>query len=145
MIRNYKLPQNNPAHATSKPSGEEALTRAAQVLSSIIGEKDSAKLYSLLKQAIKQGKSFVRIASDLTPEQIARINSSQLSGVVVAPVIQRYREDGFMAHLLGYTSSGENSQGISGLEKRYDSILKQNRTSSELTSVLDARGIAIQG
>ena len=58
-------------------------------------------LYTELKQAMKSGKPFVRIASNLTQEETARINSSQLSGVVAAPVIRRYREDGFMAHIPG--------------------------------------------
>jgi penicillin-binding protein 2 len=140
MGRNNIMPNNN-----VPGSSEEALTRAAQVLAEIIEEMDSQEIYTKLKQALKSGKSFVRIATDLKPEEADRINSSQLSGVVVAPVIKRYHEDGFLAHLLGYSSVGENSEGISGLEKLYNSILRGNTSSSELTSVLDARGIAIKG
>lgn len=159
MTRNY--PQDTSGKATAK-SGEQNLVRTTQILSGIIASRDSSHLasaenkartvptcptdlYTELKQAMKSGKPFVRIASNLTQEETARINSSQLSGVVAAPVIRRYREDGFMAHILGYCSGGQNQEGITGLENRYDNILSQNTTSHELTSVLDARGIAIQG
>jgi len=77
---------------------------------SIHGSKRTVPLLPELKQAMKSGKSFVRIAVNLTPEETARINSSQLSGVVAAPVIRRYREDGFLAHILGYCSGGQNQE-----------------------------------
>ena len=164
-----EMTRNQPQDASGKArakSGEQNLVRTTQILSDIIASGDSSHLasaesktetvegkartvptclYTELKQAMKSGKPFVRIASNLTPEETARINSSQLSGVVAAPVIRRYREDGFMAHILGYCSGGQNQEGITGLEKHYDNILRQNTTSHELTSVLDARGIAIQG
>lgn len=152
MIRNHPRATNTSEKAAAK-LGEQNLVRATQILSSIgangqrpcPGFEDSRQVYTELKQALKSGKPYVRIASNLTPEETARINSSQLSGVVAAPVIRRYREDGFLAHILGYSSGGENQEGISGLEKRYDNILCVNTTSHKLTSVLDARGIAIQG
>ncbi len=165
MTRNQ--PQdNNTSGKSGTKSGEQNLVRTTQILSDIIASGDSSHLasaesktetveskartvstclYTELKQAMKSGKPFVRIASNLTPEETARINSSQLSGVVAAPVIRRYHEDGFMAHILGYCSGGQNQEGITGLEKHYDNILRQNTASHQLTSVLDARGIAIQG
>ncbi len=142
MIRNSQDPKNS-GKAASK-SREQTLAKATQILSRISGQKNN-QLYTELKQAMGSGKPFIRIATDLTPEETARINSSQLSGVVAAPVITRYREDGFLAHILGYCSGGQNQEGVSGLEKHYDNILRKNTTSHELTSVLDARGIAIQG
>lgn len=163
MIRNNSTDSNMPWQPATE-SEEQALIRAARVLSEVTGKKDPSgetsrlasegtaktvtayqQLYRELKQALKAGKPFVRIASNLTPEETARINSSQLSGVVVAPMIRRYPDDGFMAHLLGYSSGGANNEGITGLEKRYDNILRQKTGSHTLTSVLDARGIAIQG
>lgn len=144
MMRNHPSDSSLFGQPAAK-SGEQALIRAARVLSGVSGKKDSQQLYMELKQAAKSGKPFVRIVSNLSPEQITRINSSQLSGVVVAPVIRRYPENGFLAHILGYSSVGPNNEGISGLEKRYESILRESPGSRELTSVLDARGIAIQG
>lgn len=144
MIRNHPQDTNTAEKVNSKQR-EQTLVKVTQTLSSITGQKNSQQLYTELKQAMKSGKPFVRIPADLTPAETGRINSSQLSGIVAAPVIKRYPEDGFLAHLLGYCSGGQNQEGISGLEKRYDNILRQNTTSHELTSVLDARGIAIQG
>jgi len=168
MTRNQT--QDTNTYRKAAKSAEQNLVRTTQILSGIIASGDSSHLasvenktetvesksrtvptclstdlYTQLKQAMNSGKPFVRIASNLTPEETARINSSQLSGVVAAPVIRRYREDGFMAHILGYCSGGQNQEGITGLEKHYDNILRENTTSQELTSVLDARGIAIQG
>jgi len=163
MIRHNATDTDNSWQPETK-SEEQAIIRAARVLSEVTGNKRAGtdasyiasdgnsnnvlayqQLYAELKQALKTGKPFVRIATNLTPEEIARINSSQLSGVVIAPMIRRYPDDGFMAHLLGYSSGGENNEGISGLEKFYDNILCQKTGSHTLTSVLDARGIAIQG
>lgn len=169
MIRNQPQDPNTSGKSAAK-SREQNLVRTTQILSGIIGSRDSSRLasaenktetieskirtvptylssdlYSELKQAMKSGKPVIRIASNLTPEETAHINSSQLSGIVAAPVIRRYREDGFLSHLIGYCSGGQNQEGITGLEKQFDNILRQNSTSHELTSVLDARGIAIQG
>lgn len=158
MTRNQPKDTNTSEKAAAK-SREQNLVRTTQILSGIIDGEDSSHLaskegetrtaptdlYTELKQAMKSGKPYVRIASNLTPEETARINSSKLSGVVAAPVIRRYCEDGFMAHILGYCSGGQNQEGITGLEKRFDNILSQNTASHELISVLDARGIAIQG
>jgi len=153
MTRNQTQDTNTSGKVAAK-SGEQNLVRTTQILTGIIasttqGDPEPSPcvidLYAELKQAMNSGKPFVRIASNLTPEETARINASQLSGVVAAPVIRRYREDGFMAHILGYCSGGQNQEGITGLEKHYDNILRENTTSHELTSILDARGIAIQG
>jgi penicillin-binding protein 2 len=144
MIRNHPQDSNTSEKVAAK-SREQTLVKTTQILSGISGQNDSRQLYTELKQAIKSGRPVIRVASNLTPEETARINSSQLSGIVAAPVIRRYREDGFLSHLIGYCSGGQNQEGISALEKRYDSILSENKTSHELTSVLDARGIAIQG
>ncbi len=144
MSRN-RLPDSSTSGQPAVKSEEQNLIQAARLLSEVSGGKTSQQLYSELKQAVKSGKPFVRIASNLTPEQTARINSSQLTGVVVAPVIKRYPEHGFMSHLLGYSSGGADNKGITGLEKCYDNILGANTGSQALTSILDARGIAIQG
>jgi len=144
MSRNHPSDSSTAGQPAVK-SGEQALIRAARILAEVSGNQTSQQLYKELKQAAKSGKPFVRIASNLTPEQTARINSSRLTGVVVAPVIRRYPENGFMAHLLGYSSAGANNKGITGLEKCYDNVLCENTGSQALTSILDARGIAIQG
>jgi len=102
-------------------------------------------IYKKMQTAARNGQSIMRIAVDLSSEEIARLNSAQRPGIVVAPVIKRYREDGFCAHLIGYVGTGNDSSGKTGLEKRFNKLLSGNEFSHELVSVLDARGDIIQG
>ncbi|MDD3024542.1 MAG: penicillin-binding transpeptidase domain-containing protein, partial [Syntrophomonadaceae bacterium] len=114
-------------------------------LSQALENKDDKEILQSLNYAEKNGAAFVRIAEDLTSEQINRVNSLNQSGIVIAPLSKRYRQDGFCSHILGYLSQGVNSEGQAGIEKLYEHILRQNSPSQSLTSVIDARGIAIQG
>jgi len=127
-----------------KKSDFEALE--SEINKNNMKNKTSDNILSRLNNATRLGRPFVRIASDLTDQEIQKINSSNLSGIVIAPVIKRYKQDGFCAHLLGYvTGNSTNSEGRAGIEKVYDDLLKESSSSQELTSVLDARGMAIKG
>jgi peptidoglycan glycosyltransferase/penicillin-binding protein 2 len=111
-----------------------------------IKDKMQKEIFAKLNNADRLGSPFVRIASDLTDKGIQKINSADLPGLVIAPIIKRYRDDGFCAHLLGYvTGDSTNSEGKAGIEKAYNDLLKAGSSSQELISVLDARGAAIQG
>lgn len=98
-----------------------------------------------LYQATAAGAPVVRIASNLSANEVQRINQTGLSGLVIAPEIKRYRQDGFCAHLLGYVGGGVPAHGTAGLEKQYDGILSQDSLTPQLTSIHDARGQVIQG
>lgn len=123
------------------PNLDDVAAKLAQALS----QPDSREIQQLLNQAQKTGTSLVRIADDLSSEQIERVNAQHLSGTVIAPLIKRYRQDGYGCHLLGYVSPGANSKGQAGIEKLYDHILSENTNSQALTAVIDARGVAIPG
>lgn len=123
----------------------EEFKDVAETLGTIIKDADSKEILACLDNAYKSGIPFVRVASELSDSEAALINSSQLSGIVVAPIAKRYREDGFCAHLIGYTVGKNPGEGKTGLEKKYDDFLKQKHSSQELISVFDARGLAIQG
>ena len=141
IIKAYASGQRSEDQATAK---EAALHQLAGELGKLAGIEQE-EIFSSLRDACRRQTRFVRIAADLNPAQVQLIQEQKLPGTVVAPVIKRYREDGFAVHLLGYLGGGPEGAGQAGLEKAYDALLRDNRSSAQLSSVLDARGIAIEG
>jgi cell division protein FtsI (penicillin-binding protein 3) len=91
---------------------------AAKELSSVLNVKQSAVL-SLLQSK----RSFVWIARKIAPEKAKQILSLKLEGVGTTPESRRYypgRE--IAAQLIGF--AGEDNQGLEGVEKKFDSLLK---------------------
>ncbi len=123
-------------------SQEDHYGQLASFLAQVLKNKDEQEILSVIKHEGNNAQ-LVRIDADLSSTEALRINSAHLPGLVVAPIINRYREDGFCAHLLGYTNKG--GEGQSGIEKAYQKILQGNPSSQELVSILDARGKPIQG
>ncbi len=138
----YCLPQeiSDPNGSSAQAYQEIAHFLAANLQD--INEKDTVKT---LEMANKQGSAIIRLHDDLSPSEIERIQSSRWSALVVAPVSKRYRQDGFLAHMIGYISTVGQGEGQSGLEKVYDQLLKRGGTRKELHSILDAHGQAIPG
>ncbi|PKM76048.1 MAG: hypothetical protein CVU90_14530 [Firmicutes bacterium HGW-Firmicutes-15] len=116
----------------------------ASFLAQVLKDKDEKEILREINHKGNKSK-LLRVDTDLNQAEALQINASNLPGLVVAPIIKRYREDGFCAHLLGYASKGEGGEGQSGIEKAYEKTLKGNHSSQELVSILDARGKAIQG
>jgi penicillin-binding protein 2 len=119
------------------------LKKTARFLADVIPDLNSGDVYNDLDKAATSKIPYLRIKSDLSSEQTERINSSGISGLVVAPIAKRYEPRGFCTHLIGYV--GGSNEGKAGLEKLYDDILIQKNSSQQLVSVLDARGMAIRG
>lgn len=138
----------NTNHSTneldSQTVNEQIYFGLATYLAQTLVTKDVQAILKDIKTA-KPGAQFIMLHNDLSHSEAERINSVQKVGLVIAPFINRYQEDGFCAHLLGYASKGEGGQGQSGLERTYNDILQSNSSSQELVSVVDARGQAIQG
>lgn len=132
---------------SSSPTGSDNQDRDEVMykLGSILYTRNVDGIKSTLQQAIATGKPVVRLVSDLTTDEVRRINASGLAGLIVAPEIKRYRPDGFAVHLLGYVGGGNPVQGLAGLEKYYDSLLHEQNQAARLTSIQDARGLAIKG
>lgn len=123
----------------------EQFERTAQFLARVLPDLNPNEIYARLTSAAAQNTPFVRIKSGLTSSQISKINAAQISGLVVAPITKRYASPGLGAHVLGYVSPAGRNEGQAGLEKMYNDILSQHQSSQQLVSVLDARGMAIQG
>lgn len=134
--------------AYSSPDGEtesaqEAFSLVAKLLGEAISDRSALQIKQQLAGAYLKGDSFVRIATDLKPAEVKKINSYGLSGVIVAPITKRYGEHPLCTHIMGYVNG--DGQGASGVELLYNNILKQNPSFQLLTSVQDAKGKAIEG
>ena len=134
----------NGGQAGDQTSKDKLWQDLAKFLAQVLKNKDEQEILAEIKNA-STGTQFARIDDNLSSQEIEKIDAAHQAGLVIAPVIDRYREDGFCAHLLGYASKGANGEGQSGIEKAYNNILQGNHSSQELVSVLDARGKPIQG
>ncbi|SHG81401.1 peptidoglycan glycosyltransferase [Thermosyntropha lipolytica DSM 11003] len=123
---------------------ERAVGSAARILAHILKDRSYDDIYNKLEKGIKRQDTFIRLFDDLSEAEREKINRSAPAGMVVAPVIKRYRSDGFCCHVLGYINGSEN-RGVSGIEYFYNDVLSEYPNSEELTSVLDARGKVITG
>ena len=138
----YCLPQAIPVHNGSQ---EQGCREIARFLATNLKEINENEILNALEISSKQGSALIKLYSDLSPTEAERIQSSQWSALVVAPVAKRYRQDGFLAHLLGYVSMVSPGEGQAGLEKVYDQLLRRGGAKQELNSILDARGKTIPG
>ena len=74
-------------------------------------------------RALKKKRPFVWIARKISPDKANRIKALKLAGIGFTKESGRYypvREIG--SHLIGF--SGEDNQGLEGLERKYDRLLK---------------------
>lgn len=126
-------------------SREAAFAQVQSLLAPYLTEESNQEIKNSANQVMTQNQSPVRIASNLDNEEVKALRGLDMQGVIVAPIIKRYREDGFMAHLLGYVGPREDNSGQSGIEKNYDQILANAASEPELVSIVDARNSVIPG
>lgn len=141
----YCLPRDIKSNSSIPPNDEQRIADASKILAACLKDTNRTEIQLKLYKANEAGEGIIRIAIDMEQEEIEAINNSGLIGVMTAPVLKRYREDGFCAHLLGYVGKGEDSSGKAGLEKLYNNLLTGSDPGQEIVSVQDARGITIQG
>lgn len=141
----YCLPRDIQLRGSQYSREDESLSEAAETLAGCLKSLSSQDIYLALKEARDNGKGIIRLAAELDPEEVQAVNDSGLNGVIAAPLLKRYRDDGFLSHVLGYVGKGADNSGKAGLEKMYDQVLKGNTSSQQIVSVQDARGISIQG
>ena len=86
---------------------------------------------------LQSNRSFVWVKRKISPDEVERIKASALEGVGFITEARRYYPDKEIgAHLIGF--AGADNQGLEGLEKRYNSILKGPQ--HPLVQERDARG-----
>ncbi|NLB53610.1 MAG: penicillin-binding protein 2 [Syntrophomonadaceae bacterium] len=143
-LTNYQNSQAVYFLITRETAQPHNLQTVAHALADALGNVSPQEVLKRIEDSKESGAPFVRIAFDLTTEQIARIKLSGQTGIVVAPISKRYSNEGFAAHIIGYVSV-DGLRGQAGLEKSFDDILQKDRFEQELVTVLDARGMVIQG
>lgn len=141
----YCLPRAIGLSGSTYRQEEERIAEAAETLAGCLKGIASAEIRSALKEANDNGPGIIRLAADLEQEEIQAVQDSGLKGVVAAPMLKRYRNDGFLVHVLGYVGKGADSSGKAGLEKMYDEVLQGSASGQEIVSVQDARGTTIKG
>ncbi len=141
----YEIIKNYPNIGANNFSGEEIFYQLALDLSQKVKILNEKELIEKLNEAKKKGNSLVRLVRSLSTEDIKLINQSNISGLAIAPLINRYEPSGFCQHILGYVKNAEDSIGVAGIEKEYDNALGKSRASPQLISIRDAKGTAIQG
>lgn len=110
---------------------------AARKLSPILGIGSRHLL-----RALGSAQPFVWLKRRVEPETAAKVNGLRLAGLGVVPESRRfYPQLELAAHLIGF--AGLDAQGLEGLEKRYDKLLKGSV--SRVVRTRDARGKSIFG
>ncbi len=76
-----------------------------------------------LERKLRQDRSFVWLARKVEPEQGQRLERLSLDGIGVVMEGRRYYPKGsLLAHVLGF--AGMDGQGLEGLERRYEPLLR---------------------
>lgn len=140
VLKEKSKGSNNSGYCSSRNIYEKNST----LLSQILNNMDQASIAKKIKKAAEAEEPFVNICSDLSTDEIMKINKADIPGVIIAPLVKRYRQDGFCVHVLGYVAETYHGEGKTGIELAYEDELKGGRTQAAVT-VLDARGMAIQG
>ena len=117
------------------PSQIENLEETISVLSDVL-KKDEESLRAQLTKKVSSSKILPE-GKLIDADQAARIESAQLSGIVlVQDSLRTYPKGSYLAQVLGFT--GSDNQGLAGLELQYDEILKANHGSIKIP--YDAKG-----
>lgn len=102
----------------ARPNLVKEKSLAASQLSRILNIKKSK-----LKKKLNNKASFIWIKRKVSPEKVRQVKALGLVGVGSTKESRRYypiREIG--AHLIGF--AGDDNQGLEGLEKKYDHVLR---------------------
>ncbi|MFZ5631878.1 MAG: stage V sporulation protein D [Bacillota bacterium] len=92
--------------------------RAADLLAPVL-EMDAERLYKILTRK----SCYEWVKRKISPEAAARIKDLKLEGIHLVEESRRfYRHETLAPHLLGFT--GVDNQGLMGIEKTYDDILR---------------------
>jgi peptidoglycan glycosyltransferase/penicillin-binding protein 2 len=119
-----------------------------KIYSQKIGEALNMKPEFILSELWKsqvQKAGLCRFSLVLNSQQEKAINALGIKGLFTYPIYLRYDPKGFCSHILGYVNGENPPEGISGVEKYYNDILKNQTASDKLISVFDARGGSIEG
>ncbi len=116
----------------ARPGQIENPAKAAKPLAAALGLSVGS-----VRRALSSSQPFVWLRRQVEPEAAARVRKLNLAGVGVLPESRRYYPQvELAAHLIGF--AGLDAQGLEGLEKRYDKLLKGS--TSRVVRMQDAKG-----
>ncbi len=100
------------------PKQVEKKAHTAKQLARILDTKRGTIL-----NLLKRNRPFVWIKRKVSPEKVARVKALRLQGIGVTRESRRYYPGREIAgHLVGFV--GDDNQGLEGLEKKYDGLLR---------------------
>lgn len=106
--------------------------------------KDAARQLAALLPHVLNEETFFTLARQGKPYAV-RVNAANISaeGVKVASLPVRYADQPLAPHIVGYINS--DGDGVSGLEKAYDSLLKEGGGAITANVAVDALGRTLPG
>ncbi|HWQ76037.1 MAG TPA: penicillin-binding protein 2 [Syntrophomonas sp.] len=105
---------------------------------------DEQEIAGALIKASGQGKQLLQVKPDLSDAEVIRLQQVSHPALEMVPQLKRYRQDGFLAHVIGYVESG-GTEGQAGIEKSYNSLLQHSESGQRIRLMQDGRGQAIPG
>lgn len=82
--------------------------------------------------------------AEIMLEEKTSLNKISINGAILIDKENRYDENNILSHVIGYVNESDN-MGISGIEKRYDDIFKQDSKYGLLTVAIDGKQRLIPG
>jgi len=100
------------------PGQVQNKSRAARDLAKALGAREQAMM-----ELLKTERPFVWLERKAAPDRVAKVKALDIDGVGFTSEARRYYPGKEIAgHVLGF--AGEDNQGLEGLEKKFDSLLK---------------------
>ena len=93
----YAIPGVIKTHYAAGGDLKAALIRVESLLMPHLNDDTLQEIKHSLSRLAVENDLLVRIASHLNDEELKALEGLDIKGVIVAPVIKRYRDDGFMA------------------------------------------------
>jgi len=101
-----------------RPGQVQNKTQAAKVLVGALGIRERT-----VTEVLKSDRPFVWLERKAAPDKVGKAKALNIEGVGFTTEARRYYPGKELAgHVLGF--AGEDNQGLEGLEKKYDSLLK---------------------
>lgn len=132
--------------AISAPNGSRiaGCRELAAWLAPRLDRGDEQEIAGALIKASGQGKQLLQVKPDLSDAEVIRLQQVSHPALEMVPQLKRYRQDGFLAHVIGYVEAG-GTEGQAGMEKSYNSLLQHSEVGQRIRLMQDGRGQAIPG
>jgi len=125
---------------------ERLLARFKEELPQISISDKAIKPYFKNEKIIYPEPFIIRVENNT--DILPKISAWNEPGVTILPYKSRYGLDSLAVHLVGYIGYQENGyepQGMTGIEGRFDDLLKGSRPENILTPITDARDSVLEG